>query len=382
MSPWTSSASCARCSNRRRTTPRPAHPRAPFTPFQCEEVSAAALSSLAAELERFDVAVLANLSGVPSDLVEALEPWVARGGALLFTVGDRSAEANALEALNARLWKPDESGLLPARLVRPVAVPDRFAGYFRAATFEGEHPALSFFDDERWRPYLTELPIYAFLACEPLSTARVLARLDDSESSPLLVERVYERGHVFLWTTTIDGDWNVFPQSPATLIPLLHELLRYGGRASRPARDVAVGGALELELDVFPRAAELVAPDGARAPLSGEPVELTRGLWRLSSTGPLERAGLWRIETEGGPTLTLASQFDAREGDLARLTGDELEALHPAWRLFQGADSAGGGEEDPRERGELWRPLAAACLLFLVLETLWTAWIGRGRRLA
>ena len=88
-----------------------------------------------------------------------------------------------------------------------------------------------------------------------------LARLDDQEKSPLLLERTYERGRVFLWTTSIDGDWNVLPQSPTTLIPLAHELLRYGGTGIVPPRSVPVGGVLELELESFPRDPTLVRPE-------------------------------------------------------------------------------------------------------------------------
>lgn len=349
-------------------------------PFRCEVVAAPAFTSGEVALEDFDVIVAANLAGLPSERVTELEGWVARGGALLVTLGDRAA--GALDTWNARLWRADESGLLPARLVRPVVLPERYDDYFRAATFVADHPALRFFDDERWRPFLTELPIYGFVASEPLSTARVLVSLDDEARSPLLVERPYERGLVYLWTTTIDGDWNLFPEAPATLVPLMHELLRHAGRAHRPARDVAVGGALELELESFPRSAELVRPDGSRTPLSGEAREVAPGLWRLPSTGPLERAGLWRVETEGGPALALACQPEAAEGDLARLAPEELEGLHPALRLDAGGEDQSSGEDDPARRGELWRPLAAAALAFLVLETLWAAWIGRGRRLA
>jgi hypothetical protein len=41
--------------------------------------------------------------------------------------------------------------------------------------------------------------------------------------------------------------------------------------------------------------------------------------------------------------------------------------------------AADAGPADAPRRGELWRPLAAACLAFLVLESLWAAWIGRRR---
>src|SRR5204862_1440003 len=128
---------------------------------------------------------------------------------------------------------------------------------------------------------LTEIPIYEFVASEPLASARVLVQLDDEARSPLLIERAYERGRVFLWTTSIDGDWNRFPESPKTLIPLVHELLRYGGAGSVPVRDVPVGGTLDVELDSFPRAATLVRPDGSRHALEQAPTEGVQGIWRL-----------------------------------------------------------------------------------------------------
>jgi len=357
----------------------PARAGSGATPFRCEVVAAPAFTSGEVALEDHDVIVAANLASLPAELVSELETWVARGGALLFTLGDRAA--GALDTYNARLWRPDGSGLLPARLTRAVLRSERYDDYFRTVRFADDHPALRFFADERWRPFLTELPIYGFVASEPLESARVLASLDDEGQSPLLIERPFERGFVYLWTTTIDGDWNLFPEAPATLVPLMHELLRHAGRAARPARDVAVGGALELELESFPRTAELVRPDGSRTPLSGEAREVAPGLWRLPSTGPLERAGLWRLETENSGTLALACQPDPAEGELARLTPEELEGLHPTWRFAAGQESESAGEDDPALRGELWRPLAAAALLFLVLETLWGAWIGRGRRL-
>jgi hypothetical protein len=355
-------------------------PQGRYAPFQCEEVSPAALGAHEKPLESYDVIVLANVAGVPGPEVEALERWVARGGCLLVTLGDRTADASAMDTLNDRLWRADESGLLPARLVRPSAAAE--GEYFRAAVFAADHPALAFFSDERWKPYLTELPIYQFIATEPLASARALVRLDDEAHSALLLERAYERGHVFLWTTTIDGDWNAFPRSPATLIPLFHELLRYGGTGLVPPRNTTVGGTLALELDAFPRATALVRPDGARTQLALEPRELVEGLWQLGPLGPLDRAGLWRVESEGAGNHWLACQLASEEGDLARLSGDELEALSPVLKLFRADAEDGASDENPLERGEFWRWLAALTLGLLVAETLWAAWIGRGRRQA
>jgi len=354
---------------------------ASYAPFLCTEITAPAFGATETPLEEFDVVVLANVPAVPAQAIEALERWVAHGGCLLVTLGDRSADPSAVEALNGRLWRSDETGLLPARLGRLESGDPQGGLYYRATTFAEEHPALAFFADERWRPYLTELPVYAFVTCEPVSRARVLARLDDAGTSPLLVERVYERGHVFLWTTSIDADWNAFPRSPATLIPLMHELLRYGGTGLVPPRSAPVGASLALELDGFPRGAMLVRPDGARAALEREPREIDGGRFEIGPLGPLDRAGLWRVEADGSGPHWIAAQLQPSESDLARIAPEELEGLHPAWHLARAGETLGGAEEDPARQGELWRWLAAATLLLLVAETLWAAWIGRGRRL-
>jgi hypothetical protein len=353
-----------------------------YAPFLCTEVAAPAFGTSEAPLEAFDVVVLANVPSVPAHTIEPLERWVARGGCLLVALGDRSADPSALESLNERLWRTDETGLLPARLVAGTHADGEADDYFRAARFEEGHPALAFFADERWRPYLTELPIYGFVTSEPIVAARVLIHLDDPARSALLVERDYERGRVFLWTTTLDADWNAFPRSPATLIPLFHELLRHGGGGPIPPRSAAVGATLVLELASFPRAPALLGPDGARRPIDGEPREVAEGRFELGPIGPLERAGLWRMESEGSGPQWIASQLDPSESDLGRIEPDELARLHPVWRFQSAGDEGQAENEDPARQGELWRGLAAAALILLMAETLWSAWIGRGRRIA
>ncbi|MEW6072998.1 MAG: BatA domain-containing protein [Planctomycetota bacterium] len=354
-----------------------------YSPFAARTITAAALGDGEADIQEADIVVLANVAGLSRPAIEALEGRVAAGAALLVTAGDRLAEEGALEALNARLWRADGSGLLPARLVRIVQVADRRESYYRPAWFAAEHPAFSFFADERWRPYLTEIPIYAFLASVPGEGSRVLARLDDELASPLLVERDYDRGRVFLWTTSIDKGWTRLPESPTSFVPLVHELLRYAAAGVETPRNVPVGGTLVAEVAAFPRGPVLVHPDGTRRELAGEPAAVVEGTWRLPDLSPLERAGLWRIEMEGAPAFPFAVELDPGEGDLERLDGRSLQALHPALVYFE-VGAEGGPDEDaaPPDQGELWRWCAGASLAFLILETLWAAWIGRGRRLA
>ncbi len=356
----------------------PAGPEALPAPFAVHVIEPSRLRSDELDLAAFDVIVLANVGSLDAATAARLEARVAAGAALLVTAGDELAASAA--TWNTRLFEPDGSGLLPAELGSTVAVSDRRRDWWRVREFREDHPALSFFADERWRPLLTEVPVYAFLSARPLADAKVLARLDDEGSSPLLIERAFDRGKVFLWLTTIDPAWARVAESPRTLVPLAHELVRYGGSPPQPPRNLPVGGAFVAEVDSYPQAPMLLRPDGSRRVLSGEPVAVAAGVWRLPAVEETERVGLYKIEIEGAPALPFAVDLDPAESDLERLDAGSLSALHPALTLV----TAGSGperalEDDPAARGELWRALALACLAALVAESAWAAWIGRHR---
>jgi hypothetical protein len=168
-----------------------------------------------------------------------------------------------------------------------------------------------------------------------------------------------------------------------SLVPLVHELLRYAAAPSGPPRNVAVGEPLLAEVATFPRSPAVLTPDAARRPLDGEPEQVAEGVWRLPAFMATDRVGLWRIEIEGVPDLAFSVGLDPAEGDLERISGAELEASHAVWRLRDRAEAGEAlDEDDAPRRGELWRWLAALTLAALVLETLWAAWIGVRRRIA
>ncbi|MFN0243458.1 MAG: BatA domain-containing protein [Planctomycetota bacterium] len=353
----------------------------PAAPFEPREIDPDLLTAQEVDLAAFDVIWLANVESVSAAAVERLEHAVAGGTALIVSLGDRVTP----ESYNARLFRADGSGLLPAELKRRVAVASRRETYYRVKTFDAESRAFAFFADDRWKPLLTEVPIYEFFAAKPIESARTLATIDDEGSSPLLVERAYDRGHVLLWTTTIDPAWTRLPESPRTLVPFVHELLRYATRADEPPRNVAPGEPLSAEVATFPHGPELVRPDGSRRALDGESEALGNGRFRLPQVPAkeTERIGAYKIELAGAAPLSFAVQLDAGEGDLLRLAGAELEALHRAF-VPVSSTSEGRGRDDatPPQRGELWRGIAAACLAALVLESLWAAWLGKRRNLA
>lgn len=348
-------------------------------PFEPRVVEPDLLSTSELDLSSFHVIWLANVESVSAAAVERLEHQVAAGTALILSLGDRVIP----ESYNTRLYRADQSGLLPAELKRRVSVPSRREGYFRVKSFEQSNPALAFFADDRWKPLFTEVPIYEFVAVRPTPAAHVLATLDDDGSHPLLIERAYDRGHVFLWTTSIDPAWTRLPESPRTLVPLVHELLRYATREAEAPRNVAPGTALSAEALAFPHGTQLALPDGSRRAIDGEPEPLANGRFRLPTVSgkDSERVGLYRIEMEGAPTVHFAVQLDPQEGDLERLSSAELEGMHRALLAFRPDDADGkNGAGEPPHKGELWRGLALGCFIALILESLWAAWLGQRRK--
>jgi hypothetical protein len=348
--------------------------------FEVEEVTASALAAGEVELKGRDVIWLAGVPPLPEGVCLDLEARVAAGAGLVMSCGDGMSD---LEGVGARLFRADGSGLLPAEPIARTRSPRR-ESYFRVLEFDGTDPVLAFFDSERHRPLLTEVPIQEFVRSRPLPDARVLATLDDDARSPLLVTRPFLDGQVWLWTTSIGRSWTPLPQLAPVMIPLVVEWVRAAARREPGQRDGQPGLAPRLEVEAFPRGLTLVRPDGTRRAISGEPEPTSRGGFLLPAPEPadLARAGLYRVELEGAPTEPFAVVLPPEESELRRSSPAELEGLHAALRVVapesaeEGADPVTGGPQ-----GELWRVVAWACLAFLVGESLWGARLGgRGRR--
>jgi hypothetical protein len=347
-------------------------------PFEATQIEPERLGMPDLALSEFDVIWLANVESVSKTTAERLERRVAEGAALIVSLGDKVVP----DSYNARLYRADAGGLLPAEILRTVEVRSRREDYFRVKAFDTESPVLAFFSDERWKPLFTEVPIYAFMAVRPVASGHGLATLDDEAAHPLLVERAYDRGRVFLWTTTIGPAWTRLPESPRTLVPLIHELVRYAAFSGTGARNINPGEPLSVDVSAFPRNPQLVRPDGTRRPLEGEAERTGSGTWKLPVIAgkETERVGAYKIEMEGAPATAFSVQLDPLEGDLDRISPAELDALHPAFLTVRPGDGdARGADRTAPQRGELWRWLALGCLVALVLESLWAAWLGARR---
>ncbi|TAJ02724.1 MAG: hypothetical protein EPO68_17895 [Planctomycetota bacterium] len=349
--------------------------------FDARVVGSAELDSPDVDLARPDVVWLVDLPSLSANAAARLRARLDAGAPLVISLGPRS-EPSAWAA-----WSCAEDGafgpqaLLPARLDGRRELADRAPGYFRAATIDAEHPALSFFADERWRPLFCELPYRGFVASTPARDARVLARFDDPSASPLLVELPLARTSVYLWTSSFDRAWSRLPDSPRTLIPLLQEWLLGAADPTRAPRRAVVGATLFAELRGFPREPSWRAPDDRTVPLAGPVQEVAANLWRVECGERARRVGAWRLVCADAPPRHWWIELPQVERDLARIDARDLPLVHPLLRaaVETAAPDADATDGAPARHAEWWRLCVWLVLALLVAESLWAARIGSRR---
>ncbi|GIW72344.1 MAG: hypothetical protein KatS3mg102_1886 [Planctomycetota bacterium] len=362
-----------------------------------------------ADLDRYDVVVLADVIALPGEVPARLESWVRRGGGLLVALGDQVEPG----VYNERLWR-DGEGLLPARVGEVVLAPGEET-FFKLRAESFRHPLLAPFAPREMRQLFYEPVFVGYRRVEPPADAgqraevEVLCRFEGrrlasggaAEESlgglgdPALLERRLGRGRVLLFTSALDASWSDFFKHIA-YYGIWDRAVTYLAAAAAPARNLGVGEPFELVLPATAYAPEivLVTPAGDR---------IDKTLERLQSEGAGDRFRLVHAETGVPGLYTLRFRRRAREGaaveertehfavnveageesDLRRIDVGELERLLPGVRLEvrgeravagtpASAEAAGGGRS-----GELWRPLLLAALGLLALESWLACRFGR-----
>ncbi|RME54396.1 MAG: VWA domain-containing protein, partial [Deltaproteobacteria bacterium] len=172
-----------------------------------------------ATLDDFALVALCNVTRLKPAIIEVLEQYVAKGGNLLVTLGDR---------VDPDFYDRRMSRLLPAALRGVHEVEGEGGDTLGVA--DPNHPLFSIFRGELARPRFRR---YFFL--EPGGKGKILLRFRGT-GAPALLEARKGKGRVFLFTSSIDRDWNDLPIDPAFL-PLMQQLIHY-----------AVGEPLERDL--------------------------------------------------------------------------------------------------------------------------------------
>lgn len=185
------------------------------------------------------VIVLANVARPDPDWKRPLSEFVASGGGLLVTFGDRTDPAAWAD------WA-ESTGLLPIRVGDTIQAASGETG----VRVDRESLAGSWmnrFGSSRQGGF-TEARFTRWWPLEPLNDPeppRVAARLDNGQ--PLLVTGRKDRGHIAAWASSLDADWNTLPARP-DFVSFLHEMM-FTLAGSQSTRTVAPGEPLLLPVD-------------------------------------------------------------------------------------------------------------------------------------
>jgi len=333
-------------------------PGALVTSKLTDDVSPEALSG-------FTVVALLNVAEPPAPLAAALERFVAAGGGLFISVGDR---------VDAATWNQRMAALLPQPLGLPrtaAALPGQHAG----ETID-ERPAERLLPLDRRTPVLAAFPeegdgllsarFFKYLLLEPVrDTARRNVILRFESGAPALVEREVGKGRVLLLTTTIDREWTDLPIRPGFL-PLVRETARHlvGATDEDNAAGSLVGEPRVLSFAGDLQILEVRRPDGSVWVGKRE----GGGAAKSVVFAGTDQIGLYHVRGAGAdetfaglPAQDFAVNLDPRESDPGRLAPEKRPDRMAAART---------GAQAPKHRVELWHALAAILILLVLLESL------------
>ena len=349
---------------------------------------------------RVDLVVLANT--IPRDprAVKQLKSFVSEGGGLLVMVGDKVADA---DALNSLLYTEDGPSLLPRpfqRLeTRNRSTPDTQPFSFDMRPRKGAHPVARPFTDEAAQDWTALFPpkVWARMPFgrkeqdegdtatdgPPEDDAVVMSYADGQAA---IVAGSYGLGRTLWFGTSIDNGW--IADAGVIFVPvLLNDAALWLTEPRSEHQNLSIGGSVLVRAPVGAANLRLTVPGGNQ--VSPNPVgDAAEGAvtlpYRYDDVG---MAGPWRFTYErtrvDGERETveqfLAVNVDPAEGMLhaarpAHVTDSGLEGLDLTFAsTFESEETL----VDEANQGELTRWLLWIVLGFLILESILALRFGR-----
>lgn len=311
-----------------------------------EELTAAALDAAA-------VVVLANVAELDAGQIGALDAWVQRGGGLFITTGDNVTKDTWGGSIGTL-------GPLPVRGLQDMG---KEPVYF--ATPDTEHPMLSVFRALPDASLLTARVRKYTLLDTAARGADTRVLLSYTDGAPALVERRVGQGHVLMFTTSIDRDWNELPFKTSYL-PLVQQAMAYLASVLDQARvgDIVAGQVETIPVPDGLLGLAVVGPTGAQTHYG--PSDLGAGDIRYRETATPGVYSVVEKRQHGEVTRSFVVGTDARESVLASADMTATQTL-----LETGsAQTSGAPVHTPVHRADAWPMILVALFVLLGFETI------------
>lgn len=323
-----------------------------------------------------DLIVLSNVDQISEERVKELEELVSLGTGLMIFAGDQCD----LELYNERLFKGGK-GLLPARIDKisdlqsqglvVEAIADSPIGMLKSLTPE----LLS-----RVRPRR-----FANISLDPgaeQQQVRVLARWNDAQQSPAVLEKRFGEGRVLFWTITADKSWSDWPAEASFVLAMRVAAQQIAAEIQRGENLIAGEPILyEMESLAVPQSGKLNWLDQELSPLEISLGTVDETKTTLSSV-PIRFAGVveatWEAAELGQQSQKFAINANVEDSQQKKLNEQALQQF--LGRMPLQLIRYQGKEMDLSTDGtELWRYLAVVLLGCLISESMLATWIGRRR---
>jgi hypothetical protein len=329
----------------------------------------------AAPLPSSDVITLANVASLSPERIEALERLVQSGTGLMIFCGELVDPV----LYNQRLYR-DGNGLLPAKLDKPIDGP--VTGIVVEPLAQSPLAALAKIAPEALARVQARRLMVAAVEPGQGKNVRVLARWNDPEGHPAVIEKRFGKGRVILWTVSANKQWSDWPIDPTYVLAVRSAAMSIA-RAEPQQDNLTAGSPIQYVLEPGQGATEAkVATPGREHPETAtidKGDKTTPGTIRALQTtraGPHTLA--WKDSTGRPQQHLFCVNGDKSESDLTPLPDAELTGLlgnlRPTIVHYTSGNSALA-----KQGKEVWRTFAVWLLGFLAIETVFAVWVGRER---
>jgi hypothetical protein len=260
------------------------------------------------------VLILFNVPRLTPPQQDAVTKFLAAGGGVLVTLGDRVDAKHYNDELHR-----GGDGWLPAHLVDidgDESEPSRAAAPLPESFF---HPALEMFRrDKEGTIGQVRLPRW-WKATVPGKGSSALSVATLNTRDPFFVERAYQAGRVMLCTVPLDDSWRTNLPRQLVYPPLVHELVYYLAGTSSAKQNLRPGQHLRYQPNEEATLAVTVKPP------QGEPKAQTVSQWPFDYAETRE-TGVYRLES-AGKTHYYVVQPDAKESNLTPASQEDRDKV-------------------------------------------------------
>ncbi len=319
-----------------------------------------------------DVLVMANVASLSPERISAVERLVKDGMGLMIFAGEQIDPV----LYNQRLYR-EGMGLLPARLDKPVDNP--VTGLVVEQLEQSPLATLGKIAPAALARIQARRFMVAAVPAGKGENVRVLARWNDPEGHPAVIEKRFGKGRVIFWTVSANKQWSDWPIDPTYVLAVRSAAMSIA-RSEAHADNVTAGTPLQYVLEEGQAATEAKVSTSTRDGVETAAIEKPENAPTVIRAQQTAHAGAyvmtWKDSTGKAQQHLFCVNGDKAESDLAPIGDSELLGLLGNLRPTLVHYSA-GGDALAQQGKEIWRTFAIWLLGLLAVETVLAVWVGR-----